>query len=241
MNQAQHPSVTATVSAAINAALSAAANPVKTAALNQIIAQLQQLRVLPILVADDVQQAITCVSTLAQYGLTAVEITLRTPNAMQVLAAVVKACPDVCVGAGTILTPRQLQEVQDTGAAFGISPGITPVLARAAADSALPYFPGVGGASDLMLALEHGFNVVKLFPSDLVGGIKMAKALGGPFPEVRFCLTGGVTLESAPQLLAQSNILCVGGSWMCPAGLIEANDWNAIGQLAAVAAKAAQQ
>ena len=203
-----------------------------------ILNQLGQIRVLPILVADDVQQAIRCVETLAENGLSAVEITLRTPNAMQVLAAVVKACPTVCVGAGTILTELQIKAVQDTGAAFGISPGITPTLARVAADSVLPYFPGVGGASDLMLALEHGFNVVKLFPSDLVGSTKMAKALGGPFPDVQFCLTGGVTVETTPQLLTQSNVLCVGGSWMCPANLINANDWTAIAKLAASAAAA---
>ena len=209
--------------------------------MNSILKQLSQLRVLPILVADDIQQAIRCVETLAENGLTAVEITLRTPNAMQVLEAVVKACPSVCVGAGTILTRQQLEAVQDTGAAFGISPGITPTLARAAADSGLPYFPGVGGASDLMLALEHGFNVVKLFPSDLVGSVKMAKALGGPFPEVKFCLTGGVTVETTPQLLQQANVLCVGGSWMCPANLIVANDWSAIGKLASAAAAAGKQ
>ena len=206
--------------------------------MNAILKQLSSLRVLPILVADDAQQAIRCVATLADNGLTAVEITLRTPNAMQVLAQVVKACPDVCVGAGTILTAQQLKAVQDTGAAFGISPGITPTLARAAADSGLPYFPGVGGASDLMLALEHGFKVVKLFPSDLVGSVKMAKALGGPFPDVKFCLTGGVTVETTPQLLQQSNVLCVGGSWMCPANLIVNNDWAAIATLAAAAAAA---
>lgn len=206
--------------------------------MNVILKQLSQLRVLPILVADDVQQAIRCVEVLAENGLTAIEITLRTPNAMQVLAAVVKACPSVCVGAGTILTRDQLKAVQDTGAAFGISPGITPTLARAAADAGLPYFPGVGGASDLMLALEHGFNVVKLFPSDLVGSVKMAKALGGPFPDVKFCLTGGVTVETTPQLLQQGNVLCVGGSWMCPGNLIAANDWAAIATLAAAAAVA---
>jgi 2-dehydro-3-deoxyphosphogluconate aldolase/(4S)-4-hydroxy-2-oxoglutarate aldolase len=207
--------------------------------MQAILNQLNQIKVLPILVADDTQQAIRCVETLAQNGLTAVEITLRTPNAMQVLAAVVKACPSVCVGAGTILTAQQIKQVQDTGAAFGISPGITPTLAKAAVDSGLPYFPGVGGASDLMLALEHGFRVVKLFPSDLVGSTKMAKALGGPFPDVKFCLTGGVTLETMPQLLKQSNVLCVGGSWMCPANLILANDWSAIGKLAQDAAAAA--
>ena len=209
--------------------------------MHTIVTQLSQLRVLPILVADDVQQAIRCVATLSENGLRAVEITLRTPNALQVLAAVVKACPDVCVGAGTILNGQQLKAVQDAGAAFGISPGITPTLARAGADSGLPYFPGVGGASDLMLALEHGFNVVKLFPSDLLGSAKMVKALGGPFPEVRFCLTGGVTLESTPQLLLQSNVLCVGGSWMCPGHLIAAGDWAAIGALAAAAAQAGKK
>jgi 2-dehydro-3-deoxyphosphogluconate aldolase/(4S)-4-hydroxy-2-oxoglutarate aldolase len=203
-----------------------------------ILQQLQQVRVLPILVSDDVDQAIRCVSALAANGLPVVEITLRTPNALTVLSEVVKACPDVVVGAGTILTAAQLDAVRNAGAHFGISPGITPVLARAAAESGLPYFPGVGGASDLMLALEHGFNVVKLFPSDVVGGVKMAKALGGPFPDVRFCLTGGVTLDATPQLLKQDNVLCVGGSWMCPAGLIAANDWQAIGQLAAQASAA---
>lgn len=205
-----------------------------------IIKQLEQIRVLPILVTNDVEQAIRCVNTLADNGLPAVEITLRTPDAMTVLREVVKACPGVTVGAGTILTPAQLDAVQDAGASFGISPGITPVLAAAAAVSSLPYFPGVGGASDLMLALEHGFDVVKLFPSDLLGATKMAKALGGPFPDVRFCLTGGVTVEATPQLLQQNNILCVGGSWMCPASLINANDWTAIGKLAAQAAAAAK-
>lgn len=206
--------------------------------MKAILNQLEQLRVLPILVANNVDQAIRCVITLAENGLSAVEITLRTPNALKVVAEVVKACPTVCVGAGTVLTPQQLEAVQQAGAAFGISPGITPALAHAAANAHFPYFPGVSGASDLMLALEHGFNVVKLFPSDLLGGVKMAKALGGPFPDVRFCLTGGVTLEATPQLLTQPNVLCVGGSWMCPASLIEANDWNAIAKLAAEAAAA---
>ena len=203
-----------------------------------IIQQLEAVRVLPILVTDDVDQAIRCVTILAQNGLPAVEITLRTPNAMTVLREVVKACPTVTVGAGTILTEAQLDAVQQAGATFGISPGITPVLAKAAAASSLPYFPGVGGASDLMLALEHGFDVVKLFPSDIVGSTKMAKALGGPFPDVRFCLTGGVTVEATPTLLKQGNVLCVGGSWMCPASLIAANDWESVARLAKEAALA---
>ncbi|MBY0574748.1 MAG: bifunctional 4-hydroxy-2-oxoglutarate aldolase/2-dehydro-3-deoxy-phosphogluconate aldolase [Undibacterium sp.] len=203
-----------------------------------IVSQLAQVRVLPILVTDDVDQAIRCVTTLAENGLPAIEITLRTPNAMTVLREVVKACPTVTVGAGTILTPAHLDAVRNAGAAFGISPGITPTLAKAAQESGLTYFPGVGGASDLMLALEHGFDVVKLFPSDLVGSVKMAKALGGPFPQVKFCLTGGVTVEMTPSLLQQSNVLCVGGSWMCPANLIATNDWSTIANLARLAAQA---
>lgn len=209
--------------------------------IDEIVTQLGRIRVLPIVVTDDVQQAIWCVATLAENGLRTVEITLRTPNAMTVLAEVVKACPEVCVGAGTIITTQQLKAVQDSGAAFGISPGITPMLARAAVDAKLPYFPGVGSASDVMLALEHGFNVVKLFPSDVLGSTKMAKALGGPFPEVRFCLTGGVTLAETAQLLKQSNVLCVGGSWMCPPSLIEANEWTIIAQLAGDAAAAGRE
>ena len=203
--------------------------------INDIATKLDQVRVLPILVADNVQRAIRCVEILAENGLNCVEITLRTPNALKVLAAVVKACPSVCVGAGTLLTTQQINAVQDAGATFGISPGITPTLARAAADSGLPYFPGVASASDVMLALEHGFNVVKLFPSDIVGSINMAKALGGPFPDVRFCLTGGVSQETMPELLQQSNVLCVGGSWMCASRLIEAENWTLIAQLALAA------
>lgn len=205
-----------------------------------IITQLEKIRVLPIMVADDVDQAIACVNTLAENGLPAVEITLRSPNAMTVLREVVKACPHVLVGAGTILTPAQLDAVRNSGASFGISPGITPVMAKAAADLGLPFFPGIATASELMLALEHGFDVVKLFPADVVGGMKMAKALGGPFPHVKFCLTGGVTQETAPVMLQQSNISVVGGSWMCPASLVEKNDWAAIAELVKKAASAVQ-
>jgi 2-dehydro-3-deoxyphosphogluconate aldolase/(4S)-4-hydroxy-2-oxoglutarate aldolase len=203
-----------------------------------VVEQLAKLRVLPIMVADDVDQAIACVNTLAENGLPAVEITLRSPNAMTVLREVVKACPNVLVGAGTILTPAQLHDVRNSGASFAISPGITPVMAKAAQELGLPYLPGVATASELMLALEHGFDVLKLFPADVVGGMKMAKALGGPFPQVRFCLTGGVTIETMPTMLQQSNIVCVGGSWMCPASLIASNDWAAIAQLTKTAAAA---
>ena len=201
-----------------------------------IIEQLEKIRVLPILVSDDVEQAILCVNTLAEHGLSVVEITLRSANAVTVLREVVKACPHVLVGAGTIISPAQLDTVRNSGAAFGISPGITTVMAKAAADLGLPYFPGIATASELMLALEHGFDVVKLFPADVVGGLKMAKALGGPFPQVRFCLTGGVTQESMPSMLQQSNILCVGGSWMCPAASIASKEVVTIAHLAKLAA-----
>ncbi len=210
------------------------------ASYQQIIQQLSEVRVLPILVSDEVDAAVRCARILADNGLPAIEITLRSANALTVLREVVKACPEMTVGAGTILTPKQLDEVRAAGATFGISPGITPTLAKAAADSAWPYFPGVATASDLMLALEHGFEVVKLFPADLVGSAKMAKALGGPFPQVKFCLTGGVTAETTPGLLAQSNILCVGGSWMCNAALMQNGDWDKIAALSQAAVAAAK-
>jgi 2-dehydro-3-deoxyphosphogluconate aldolase/(4S)-4-hydroxy-2-oxoglutarate aldolase len=159
---------------------------------------------LPILVTDDVDQAIHCVNALAANGqrwksTAYTECADGAERSRESLPASHCRCrhhSDTAQLDGSL-----------TGAAFGISPGITPVLAAAARDSALPYFPGVGGASDLMLAVEHGFKVVKLFPADLVGGVKMAKALGGPFPDVKFCLTGGVTVESTANA-AQPNAWC---------------------------------
>jgi 2-dehydro-3-deoxyphosphogluconate aldolase/(4S)-4-hydroxy-2-oxoglutarate aldolase len=205
--------------------------------LSTIIQQLELARVMPILVSDDVEQAIQSVNTLAEYGFKTVELTLRTPNAINVVREVVRACPDLHVGVGTILNPVQLQQVQDTGASFGISPGITENLAKAAAASGFPFFPGVANASDVMLALEYGFQNLKLFPADVLGSLNMVKALSGPFPQVRFCLTGGVTAENAKQLLAHPKVLCVGGSWLCPATLMQARDWPAISALAQQAAK----
>ncbi len=199
--------------------------------MKTILQQIKHFRILPILVTNNFNQAIRCVETLAENGLPLVEITLRTPNALEIVEQVVKACPQVCVGAGTILIPQQLTAAQDAGAAFGISPGITPTLASAAADSAWPYIPGVGSASDVMLALEHGFQCLKLFPQDVLGGSQLAKALAGPFPEVQFCLTGGVTPQTASELLQQPNVVCVGGSWMCPAALVDTNAWEAVAQL----------
>jgi 2-dehydro-3-deoxyphosphogluconate aldolase/(4S)-4-hydroxy-2-oxoglutarate aldolase len=201
-----------------------------------ILNQLTRVRVLPIMVADEVQSALRCVETLSEQGLNVVEITLRTPNALQVLAAVIKACPTVCFGAGTILHAQQIKMVQDVGAAFGVSPGATPTLLKAAADSGLPFFPGASSASEVMLAREQGFKALKLFPFDAIGGVNLLRALHGPFPDVQFCLTGGITLATAPQLLQQPNVLCVGGSWMCPANLIAADDQAAIAKLAAAAA-----
>jgi 2-dehydro-3-deoxyphosphogluconate aldolase/(4S)-4-hydroxy-2-oxoglutarate aldolase len=206
------------------------------AQLSAIIQQLEQARVMPILVSDDPEQAIRSVNTLAEHGFKTVELTLRTPNALSVVREVVRACPDLQIGVGTILNPQQLQEVQDAGASFGISPGITENLVKAAAASGFPFFPGVANASDVMLALEHGFQDLKLFPADVLGGLNMVKALSGPFPQVRFCLTGGVTADNAKQILAHPKVLCVGGSWLCPAALMQAQDWAAISALAAQAA-----
>ncbi|HEY8099907.1 MAG TPA: bifunctional 4-hydroxy-2-oxoglutarate aldolase/2-dehydro-3-deoxy-phosphogluconate aldolase [Burkholderiaceae bacterium] len=208
--------------------------------LQSVLSSLKEIRILPILVVDDIDLAINCVTTLAEQGLSAVEITFRTPNALNVLREVIKACPDVIIGAGTVLTQQQLEAAAEAGAAFALSPGITPQLAHAVACSRLPFIPGVSHASDLMLAMEYGFDVVKLFPADLLGGSRLVKALAGPFPDVRFCLTGGITIETMPHMLALPSVMCVGGSWMCTADLIDAKNWSRIGALAAQAATAAR-
>jgi 2-dehydro-3-deoxyphosphogluconate aldolase/(4S)-4-hydroxy-2-oxoglutarate aldolase len=201
-----------------------------------IVAELGVARVLPILVVDDADQALRVVEILLSVGLRSVELTLRTPAALRAVAAVSKRFPEAVLGVGTVLTRAQLQAVQDAGAHFAISPGITPRLAAAAADSGFPFIPGVATAGEVMLALEHGFDVLKLFPADVVGGTPWLRAIAGPFAEVKFCATGGVTPANAREFLQEPNVLCVGGSWMCKQSAIRAGEWDAITTQARAAA-----
>ncbi|MBB4859515.1 2-dehydro-3-deoxyphosphogluconate aldolase/(4S)-4-hydroxy-2-oxoglutarate aldolase [Novosphingobium chloroacetimidivorans] len=174
--------------------------------------------VIPVLVIDDIDHALPIAEALVAGGLPALEVTLRTPCAIDAIKAM-KQVPGAVVGAGTVLSPDDLQRSLDAGAEFIVSPGLTPTLGEAAARSGVPFLPGTANAADIMLALEFGFTRLKFFPAVASGGTAALKAIAGPFGQVRFCPTGGITQESAPEWLALPSVLCVGGSWMVPKGV----------------------
>ncbi len=193
--------------------------------------------VMPVLVIDEVVDAVPLARALVDNGVRVLEVTLRTPNAMSVIACLAEAVPEAVVGAGTVTTPEQLAAVERAGARFAVSPGLTPRLTAAARASSLPLLPGVMTTSEAMCAAEAGFTRLKLFPSQQAGGVGMLKAIHGPLPELRFCPTGGVSLENAPEFLALPNVMCVGGSWLAPDALVKARDWDEIGRRAREASK----
>lgn len=191
-----------------------------------------QCRVIPVLTIARVEDAVPLAEALVAGGLAALEITLRTEAAAEAARAIAKHVPAAIVGMGTVLNARDLAIAEDIGARFALSPGATPALLAAAARSALPFAPGIGTASEAMAALEHGFDILKLFPAAQAGGIGMARALGGPFPNLRFCPTGGVNEANAGEWLAEPNIVAVGGSWIAPAADIRAGAWGRIAERA---------
>ena len=193
--------------------------------------------VVPVIAIDDPQTAVGLAQALLDGGIRVLEITLRTPAAVEAIRRIKREVPAAVVGAGTVINAAQLKAVTEAGAMFAISPGINTPFAQAAAAADIPVIPGVSGAGELMLALEHGFDTVKLFPAEAVGGIKMLKALHGPFPQVRFCPTGGIAPAAAPDYLAQPNVLCVGGSWLTPAQLVAEKNWRTITELAEQSAR----
>ena len=184
--------------------------------------------VIPVLTIERVEDAVPLARALVAGGVRVLEVTLRTPVAISAAKAIMADVPEAVVGIGTILNAADLARAQDIGAGFGISPGATPELLRAAAASALPFAPGIATASELMQALAHGFDLVKFFPAEPSGGIKALRALAGPFPDVRFCPTGGIGEANAAAWLAEPNVVAVGGSWLCPATDIRAGNWAGI-------------
>ena len=192
--------------------------------------------VMPVIVIDDAAQAVPLARALVEGGIRVLEVTLRTPAALQAIRAIAREVPDAIVGAGTIINAHDLQQAREAGARFGVSPGATPELLALGRAGDWPYLPGVMTPSDLMAALAAGYNTLKFFPAAQAGGIPMLKALGGPFPQVTFCPTGGITPATASDYLALPNVACVGGSWLTPAALLRARDWPAITRLAAQAA-----
>ncbi|MER5991753.1 MULTISPECIES: bifunctional 4-hydroxy-2-oxoglutarate aldolase/2-dehydro-3-deoxy-phosphogluconate aldolase [Streptomyces] len=192
--------------------------------------------VLPVVVLEDAADAVPLARALVAGGLPAIEVTLRTPAAPDAIRAIADGVPDAVVGAGTVITPAQVDEAVEAGARFLVSPGWTEALLAAMRASGVPFLPGVSTVSEVVALLERGVREMKFFPARAAGGTAYLKALAGPLPRARFCPTGGIGADSAPDYLALPNVGCVGGSWMLPADAVAARDWDRIERLAREAA-----
>jgi 2-dehydro-3-deoxyphosphogluconate aldolase / (4S)-4-hydroxy-2-oxoglutarate aldolase len=192
--------------------------------------------VIPVLTITDLSHAVPLARALCAGGLKVLEITLRTPAALAAIEAMRKAVPDAVVGVGTLTRAVDFAAADRAGAQFGVTPGLTPELAAASRGARFPLLPGVMTPTELISARSAGFSVLKLFPAEQAGGIGMLRALGAPFPDVLFCPTGGITRATAPEYLALSNVVCVGGSWVAPSAMMAAGDWRGIEALARDAA-----
>jgi len=195
--------------------------------------------VVPVLVVHDAAHARPLAQALVAGGLPALEVTLRTPVALEAIAEMSQVVGGV-VGAGTLLTPADVQAAKAAGAQFGVSPGATDILLDACEAAELPLLPGAATSSEVMRLLERGYSVQKFFPAEANGGAPALKAIGGPLPQVSFCPTGGVSLNNTTNYLSLPNTLCVGGSWVAPQHLIDAGDWGSITELARQAAALAR-
>ncbi|MFK0115724.1 bifunctional 4-hydroxy-2-oxoglutarate aldolase/2-dehydro-3-deoxy-phosphogluconate aldolase [Streptomyces sp. NPDC090994] len=192
--------------------------------------------VVPVVVVDDAADAVPLARALVAGGLPAIEVTLRTPAAVGAIEAIAAEVPDAVVGAGTVLTPAQVNEVVAAGARFLVSPGWTEALLEAMRASGVPFLPGVSTTSEVVALLERGVREMKFFPAEAAGGTAYLKALSAPLPQARFCPTGGITPASAPEYLALPNVGCVGGSWMLPKDAVAGRDWGRVEALAREAA-----
>jgi 2-dehydro-3-deoxyphosphogluconate aldolase / (4S)-4-hydroxy-2-oxoglutarate aldolase len=192
--------------------------------------------VIPVIVIGDLAQAVPLAKALVAGGVRVLEVTLRTPAGLDAIKAIAREVPDAIVGVGTVTAPEEFAQARAAGAQFAVSPGLTPALAEAGRKSGIPCLPGVMTPSDVIAARAAGFRQLKLFPAQQAGGLGMLRALHGPFPDIVFCPTGGVTEETAPEFLSLPNVACVGGSWLTPKAAVDAKDWGGITRLAARAA-----
>jgi 2-dehydro-3-deoxyphosphogluconate aldolase / (4S)-4-hydroxy-2-oxoglutarate aldolase len=193
---------------------------------------MQDAPVIPVIVLTDVAHAVPMARALLEGGIRMLEVTLRTPQALACIEAIAKAVPDAVVGAGTLRSKADAQSAAHAGARFAVSPGYTSALGAACRDLGLPLLPGVATGGEIMAAQEDGFNALKFFPAMQAGGSAMLKAWSGPFFDVKFCPTGGISLQNARDFLALPNVLCVGGSWLVPADALAQGDWARITTLA---------
>ena len=188
--------------------------------------------VIPVIVLDRLEDAVPLAEALVAGGVRVLEVTLRTPVALQCIEAIAARVPDAIVVAGTVRSPQDVQRSLDAGSRYAVSPGYTAELGRACRDAGLPLLPGVATASEVMAAQADGIDFMKFFPATQAGGIPMLKALGGPFGDVAFCPTGGITPATAPEFLALPNVLVCGGSWLTPGDAVKSKDWARITRLA---------
>jgi 2-dehydro-3-deoxyphosphogluconate aldolase/(4S)-4-hydroxy-2-oxoglutarate aldolase len=193
--------------------------------------------VIPVVTIEDARLSIDLAQTLVAAGLPVIEITLRTPAALDAIAAIAKAVPDAVVAAGTVLHKSQIGEVVDAGAKFIVTPGTPSRLAEDLADAAIPVMPGCATVSEALALAEMGFEILKFFPAAISGGAAWLKSVHGPLATLSFCPTGGIDLASAPSYLALANVVCVGGTWITPQDALRAGDFARIGRVAAEAAK----
>ena len=197
---------------------------------------MQDAPVIPVIVLNDVAHAVPMARALVEGGIRMLEVTLRTPQALACIEAIAKAVPQAVVGAGTLRSKADAQAAANAGARFAVSPGYTSALGAACRDLGLPLLPGAATGGEIMAAQEDGFTALKFFPALQAGGSAMLKAWSGPFVDVKFCPTGGISLQNAPDFLALPNVLCVGGSWLVPADALAQGDWARITMLAREAA-----
>jgi 2-dehydro-3-deoxyphosphogluconate aldolase/(4S)-4-hydroxy-2-oxoglutarate aldolase len=191
--------------------------------------------VIPVIVIQRLQDAVPLAQALVAGGVRVLEVTMRTPVALAAIEAIARAVPEAIVGAGTIRSAADARAAKDAGSLFGVSPGYTAAVGAACRAAGLPLLPGVATASEVMAAQADGLDFLKFFPATAAGGIPMLKALAGPFPDVSFCPTGGITPETAPQFLALANVRVCGGSWLTPADAVAAGEWSRITGLARAA------
>ncbi|WP_042302487.1 bifunctional 4-hydroxy-2-oxoglutarate aldolase/2-dehydro-3-deoxy-phosphogluconate aldolase [Paraburkholderia kururiensis] len=195
--------------------------------------------VIPVLAFESVEQGENVSRALHAGGVKVLEITLRTEAGLKAIERASQLAEDIVVGVGTITRPEQCALAKKAGARFGVSPGLTKDMHQAAQDAGLPLLPGVMTPTDIIVALELGYEIVKFFPAQPAGGVPMLQALHGPFPTLKFCPTGGITAESAPTFLALPNVVCVGGSWLTPKSALAAQNWDEVTRLARAAAELA--
>ncbi len=198
---------------------------------DRIIEVLQISPIIPVVVIENIKDAVPLAQSLVEGGIHIIEVTLRSSCALEAIEFIAKNVPKMRVGAGTILNPTQLEQAQNRGAEFLISPGLTIKLLEYAKKKDMPLIPGVSSSSEVMQALELGYNALKFFPAEYCGGVKLLNAFNGPFKGVKFCPTGGISADNMHSYLNLENVLCVGGSWLTPKNLIQNKEWDKITEI----------